>query len=454
MSCSHQSAAGSHVFGTSALEGDSVPTARGAHDDAKLRPPGRVRMKWRAVLVRPVIALMGALISVRSASGQDTAQRSSKIRGDTDVVIWRGGGALARSVSPVVIRRIAGVVPSEPFGRIAAIAALPNGGVVVYDQEGATGPVLQLLDSSGAFVREVARQGSGPGEIRGAVRLAVSAGGLIYAFDIGNMRVEKFSANGKYLGSIRVSVVPGEFPVRPGTGDTVYVAARTAAPVIVAGNPRKLAYIKYDGSGHVVDSVFVPLPWLVAPRPNTQYDPTNHLTVLADGSTVQFADDRLGFLKGRSPQGSRALIAEYLAGPVRYGTGERSERQAQLDFVYDAMRGKGHPVPRPIVPEYRPAFDRVEIDPESRIWFVRTVAAKKTDAGSPPHRPAPGSETIPKLNYSPIRVAAAFRSDGSYLGEVSLPDRVDLVSIAGDVMWVVQPGPSDVDVLIEMRIHR
>ena len=84
----------------------------------------------------------------------------------------------------------------------------PDGSLFVADGD------LRHYDAQGTYVRTIARQGQGPGEVRYAVGMDVSVDGLLAVLDFGNRRVSVFSDGGNLVREIRLSPSAG----RPGYG--------------------------------------------------------------------------------------------------------------------------------------------------------------------------------------------------------------------------------------------
>lgn len=80
--------------------------------------------------------------------------------------------------------RVVGLLDGEPeylFGSVAAVAGDAEGRIYVGDRNGGT---IRVFDEDGGFLRWIAREGQGPGEINGfAAHLLVGEGGELYVRD-------------------------------------------------------------------------------------------------------------------------------------------------------------------------------------------------------------------------------------------------------------------------------
>lgn len=128
-----------------------------------------------------VIALASAWLSVL---GGGTASNLS------------GPGIGAATPSDSVFWRVKAVALQEPadnpIGEITDLEVLPDGRFLVLDGMSAA---LRLHDENGFLEQTVGRKGSGPGEFRLPVDLAVNTAGQVFVADIGLNRITRFTPN-------------------------------------------------------------------------------------------------------------------------------------------------------------------------------------------------------------------------------------------------------------------
>lgn len=306
-----------------------------------------------------------------------------------------GGATVARSTLPGGIPVVNSTAPSEAgrwhlvetarfaldregqgtVGRVRDLALGRDGTLLVADVAPVT---VHVYDSAGSWLRDIGREGSGPGEFEDAF-LAVQ-GDTILVQDRRNSRLNRFLADGTSLDAL-----PSACCMTEGIG----IASDGRVVVPVPGKPeqRKQWLLVRAGGGAdtltIADLRIVPPPvWTVrvpggqgfgklvpfVPAVRTAFDPTAALVLGWSGEyrfrrTSNGADTTLLF--GRDVQDRPLLDAAARAQLV--------ERQATADAVsedipvgllrqaYDAD----------LLPEQPELFDMFWVDKSGRTWVQR-----------------------------------------------------------------------------------
>jgi len=131
-----------------------------------------------------------------------------------------------------------------PVTTTTGLAVGPQGNVyVVMDLlYGDLFPVVREYTSTGGMVREWGGWGYGPGEFRGPGDVAVASDGTAFVVDQLNERVQRFTAEGSYLGEIQVAA--GRLPMQVAVdGNTVYVAE-----YIIEGSDCEICLYSLEGA--------------------------------------------------------------------------------------------------------------------------------------------------------------------------------------------------------------
>ena len=88
-------------------------------------------------------------------------------------------------------------VDVEPFvGQVFDIDRASDGHLYVSD---ASAHSIVVFDTAGVRIREIGRQGQGPGEFSGLVRLGIGAGDTVRTIDYGQWRLSAFTALGELI---------------------------------------------------------------------------------------------------------------------------------------------------------------------------------------------------------------------------------------------------------------
>ncbi|CAA9527824.1 MAG: hypothetical protein AVDCRST_MAG85-3404 [uncultured Solirubrobacteraceae bacterium] len=130
----------------------------------------------------------------------------------------------------------------EPFVAARAIAVAPDGSVYVLDARKGDVQRVRRLTRELDPILTFGRPGSGPGELAAASDIAVDAGGDVYVTDVGNDRIQKFTADGvlideRWSGTSATHIAAGE--------GAIY----TAGPPLRGLNPRGAILFSREGRG-------------------------------------------------------------------------------------------------------------------------------------------------------------------------------------------------------------
>lgn len=173
-----------------------------------------------------------------SRKSQDRRRRTA------GAVALLAAGALA-AAAPAAAQEPAcpGAAPSCPYSGVVQIGQR-GGGVLRFPQTIAIGPdgavyvgdqsssVVQVFSPDGAFLREVGRAGTRPGELTAVGAVAVAADNTLLVAD-GSNRIDRFDAAGTLLGSFgRTGNEVGEFHFGAGGGND----SPAGGGLVTAGN--------------------------------------------------------------------------------------------------------------------------------------------------------------------------------------------------------------------------
>jgi hypothetical protein len=385
------------------------------------------------------------------ASGQLSTVR--RVVGDTTVVRTVGTepASATRTLTRVFSFGKFDGAPEYVFGRISAVRLAPDGSVWVFDM---SVPALRHFDSTGKFIRQVGRGGSGPGEYGELLALAMPPRGGVVIFDPRNGHLNLFNGAGLFTTSWTVATgrsgrgqprtaFVGVGGVETDRSGTIYVRSTvTGSPVLIA----------LDASGRARDTLSPPSLRLPPPSPSglaalSAYLPREYWTF-----------SRLGyFVGGRSDiyaihliTGSRVIRIERDVPAIVIDAAERQRISAPT-----SARGAGQAtVSASDVPRAKPFFGGITTDEDGRIWVrMRTQPQRMLDTVDASR--GRGGELIPASvheRFDEPTVFEVFAADGRYLGRVRLPDFIYPPSIKGDAVWAATVDADGVPVVTKYRI--
>lgn len=390
---------------------------------------------------RPLAFVLGAMLGAASCGG-DGANDATRVRGDTTILSHEREGRWGKARAATELLRVVPQRPEEELAEVTDLAALPAGGVIVFDARGAAGPALREFDARGRYVRTLGRHGRGPGEYGSTfVSLAVTASGEVLLHDRGRGRVLRY----------RDGVSMGEIPLPErlvsGLSGTTLVPMPDGS-IMLAGplsEKRRLGrpfFLRVDSLGHLSDSLIVSDRWL-GEVPEEAYDLGEDVIPLRNGGFAVWRTDRLGFVR-REPGSRDVRLVEVRADRPWH----RPEERAELQRIeqWSASGGRAPRSPR-TVPERKQLVRGAFEDLDGRIWLERSGEAVRI----PPRTKYWDRRGEVKVSWADSLHLAGFAPDGAFLGEVTFPPFAR-VGIVGGHAWAIVPGADDIPTLVKYRI--
>ena len=368
----------------------------------------------------------------------------------------------------------------------------PDGSLFVFDVDSD----LRHYDADGTYVRTIARQGQGPGEVRYVVGMDVSVDGLLAALDFGNRRVSVFSPDGTLVREIRLSPSAG----RPGYGrdairwddqGQLWMALnppRSGADTL--GARQRPLFGRLAGHEEVTDTVFLPTrAWEGCERRLPAYSrgfmedsrlphmPFAHWTrsrtgALAFGCSASFTIDVA------RPDGGVMRVSREWEPPVR--TDEEHEYWSEANrmgisqrrSLNQALMSAGRPdqvmpiPPIPILSRERPAFLRLWLTDDGRLWAWPGAAGWSrpwTEEERRQQLQLTGGELGSRFwdYWNPTDGFDVFDTDGRWIGHVNTPESWDADPypgtidpyIKGDTIWAVVKEEFDVRYIVRFEVE-
>lgn len=348
------------------------------------------------------------------------------VRGDTTIVRTASGSvwdAPAELVEDWSVGSIDGA-EEEMFGRIADVAPDGEGGAYVFD---GTVPALRHYGADGRYLGTLGREGSGPGEYRDAsLGLSVLRDGRLYMRDPRNARLNIYSPDGRPDGQWRID--SGLFTANATVVDTAgNVYLKILAGEIEPDKPWPVGLLHLDPSGEIVDTLEIPVLAGEPAAAGGTFLPTKVWEMSPWGELVVGVNDEYAFELHR--RDGTVLRIEKEWQPVAVDSDERAEREASNDYVR-ATQGRFMTAEIPPVPDSKPAYRGFFFDEEGgRIWVHRYAPSEKGEPEAARTIPGNPDAEPPMITWREPTVFDVFTTQGTYLGEVRLPDRTTVRAI-------------------------
>lgn len=397
----------------------------------------------------PKYAILIPLVALACGGGggpDDGLDAERTVRGDTTFVHVRSGSVWGAPASLVEEVRIGALDGEDVYliGSISALAPDLEGGVYVFD---AQVPALRHFDATGQYTRTLGGQGGGPGEYQdAALGLAVRRDGSVLLRDPRNARINVYNRDGEPVD--HWPVASGLFTPRAmflDTAEHVYLKILRDRPQ--PNQPWPIALLHLDERGEIVDTI---------PEPRLPGEPTGGAGVFIPaklwdwsphGHYVVGVNDRYVFESWHVDGKVTKVMRDHQPVPVR--PEERSEWEARNAWLRD-RQGRFMTAEIPPVPSVKPAYREIVVGEDGRVWIQRYMPSVKLE---PAKVPDTRDGEAPALSWREPTVFDVFEPDGTYLGEVHVPERTTIWHFGTDRVWAVQRGELDESYIVAFRLQ-
>jgi hypothetical protein len=345
------------------------------------------------------------------------------------------------------------------FGNPIGLAVTEDGRILVLD---AQVPVLRMYGSDGEFIRNIGRDGSGPGEYDSPDGIGVLPDGRILVRDPRNSRIAVFDETGEYL---EQWFLAGGF--NSGASQVVDIEGNSYVQTIldrgVGPWDWTFGMIRYSPDGEILDTVQAPT-WDWEPQQvRASVEGSSSVRSVPYSPDDHWAFSRLGYMVGGLSSDYRidlyrtdgpVLRIERDWDPVPVRREEAQERRLRitedLRRQYGSWRWNG-----PEIPSFKPPFKELFVSWEGNIWAVVSTSGVPTMTEDEAREESRERGRTPLRFTEPV-VVDVFAPDGSYFGPVSTPPsfRTDPEPvIGGDHVWAVTRDELEVPRLVRFRIQ-
>lgn len=344
------------------------------------------------------------------------------------------------------------------IGSPRSLAVGPDGTIYLLDTQV---PVLRFYGPDGTHVRDIGRQGGGPGEYERPDGMATLSDGRVLVRDPGGARIVVFDPVGEYI---------EQWPLSGGfnTARRLYVDTAGQSYTMVLLNPGTPPWDwirglrRYSSTGEARDTVRAPTWDYDSPRLTASREGSSSSTRVPFTPQDFWTFSPLGYMVGGVSthyridlyrQNEPVIRAERAWDAVPVHPEEAEERrQAQIDRFqrqYGSWRWNGPPIP-----DTKPPFLGLFASSEGNIWVRLSQPARSvlTEEEARQEQERTGSRPY---RYRQSEAFDVFAPDGWYLGHVRLPEsfRTDPEPIVrGDYVWAVTRDELEVATVVRFRI--
>jgi hypothetical protein len=340
------------------------------------------------------------------------------------------------------------------FGQVLAIAVDDEGRMYAFDSHV---PVLRVYAPDGTWLRDIGREGEGPGEYKQPDSgLAVMPDGRIAIRDPGNGRILLFAPEGTYDDYYRIA---GSFSTgNPLVADTAgvlvtYIITNLGAPVM----EWKRGMARYHSDG-AVDTLQSPDLGFETPVVSGQREGNSSSNYVPYSPKQETAFSRFGYyIVGISddysfdllrPEGVLRVVRASERVPVDPAEAaiEREQLTERFKRQFPGWKWNGPPIP-----DVKPAYHGLFPAEDGRVW-VRVPAPSERYLDPEEQRAEEERLERPMNPFREPTLFDVFEPTGEYLGRVSTPVGFSLYPrpvFRGETVWAIVRDEYDVQ-----RLHR
>jgi len=384
----------------------------------------------RALVASSAITVLG-MPGCDSAAGRDTVT----VRDSAGVTIvensggmWHDGEAWTVNPEPAVdIGVLEGAAEYQLF-RVSDARRLSNGNIVVANG----GTELRFYDATGKYLHTAGREGGGPGEFQSLGWCRPYLGDSLLTYDFNQVRMSLWDQDGNFGRSYKINP-QGDVGFIMGVGVFADGTLLAKAPLIFRGGVTEGAvrndeeYHTYSMKGELIDTVGMfsgPNQFIKTGRDGNMFMVEVITPPFGRNSFMEPYGDKLYFGSGDSYEIERRNKDGTLEQLIRRDTPNRPVTAADLERFIESeiadiedandRRDRRQLYEEMSVPETMPAYEDLKVDDAGNVWVAD-------------YEPNPDAD-LPWTVFDP---------DGHMLGQVVLPNRLDVKQIGYDFVLAV-----------------
>ena len=324
------------------------------------------------------------------------------------------------------------------LGNIRNIEIGENGVMFVSDNQV---PVLRMYNKDGIFIKNIGREGRGPGEYLEIGGMGMFPDGRLAVWDQRNGRVNIYNETGEFLkarlfnGGIFADEV---FKV----GNDGYLYFRGIFSNTITNRQPREYWLKVSEEGEVMNTLAFPKPMN-----------TNELSFViftSNGNAFPFAEEQITALSVEGYLIS-GLNSDYDLEFIHTRTQkENITRAHETVSIPSEERSQWRkfkqrfPMSTVTIPDEKPVYKKIFADADSRIWVWRYTEAKLTDKVSSNIAVENGWWEQPTFDI--------FLESGEFYGTVEFPWNTKFMEAKSNKVWTLQTGEKEEQYIVRYRL--
>ena len=324
------------------------------------------------------------------------------------------------------------------FGIINHVAVGKNGVIFIADRKV---PVIRMYDQDGNFIRNVGKEGRGPGEYLTFGGMRTFSDGRLAIWDQNNARVSVFNQDGDFTESHSVnSTLHAADIFEVDLNGNFYVKT------VLKNTPDmpnwKFGWLKISEKGELTDTIEVPLDeereqtfvLFAASGDAHAFIEWPFSNLSTRGHLITGRNDSYSFQINYPDSVPKKIEREYT--PVNVKPEEKKQWEAWVKYY-----GVNN-----VVPDIKPPYKEILTDSQGRIWIKKYVEAIYTEQNIGPHYG-------PESRWWEPPTFDVFLPDGTFYGTVILPLDAKFEDAKDEFIWATIKGDFDEQYVTRFRLE-
>ncbi len=335
------------------------------------------------------------------------------------------------------------------LGRVSEVMVTASGLIWVAD---GSVPVIRVFDTDGNYVRDVGREGEGPGEYQRIGGMQAAPGDRVAVYDPRSFKINLYEADGEFVEAHSVMIgANGTRVFQVDSAGHYYIRSVDMSRRNERGEngDPPMQFLVWSAAGEALPSIPIPsrtrsrgfVLITAAGYRGPGFDEAKS-SVTRSGALIRSNNREYSF--SVSQEGLHVMSFSRRYEPIQVSGEERAQWRA-IRAGY-AERNPERQFAR--IPSTKPAFRNFWIDMDNRIWVDRYTVAEKVE--SPSSTGGSGSRYQWQERHPTFDVMTM---EGVFLGTVVLPPKTWIEKARGNLIWTTQEDGDGAPQVVRYRIN-